>query len=386
MVPRRAWGEERPGIPFTNLTRQTTRWYYPAHLKAFRAGFDGSRILAKHDGARGAKFGPGGNSSDDEIQASDSDRQVRFTQEFPLRPGEFARTLVVQAPAKLNLFLEILGKRTDGYHELETLMVTVNLYDTLSFTEEDSEEIRLRMIDAGRRRPSDRSAAETIPGGPDNLVVRAAFLLREFTGVKRGARITLFKRIPAAAGLAGGSSDAAATLVALNRLWQLNLAPRDLHELAQRLGSDVAFFVTGRSAAICRGRGEIVEPVALPLGLHFVVARPRTGLSTAEVYRRCQPGAIRKNAEGLVAALRSGQLKKAGRCFHNALEAPARELNADIEQLRSCFERLPVIGHQMSGSGSAYFGLCTNRRTSRKAASRLRGARVGGVWEVQSRH
>ncbi len=293
--------------------------------------------------------------------------------------------VIVQAPAKLNLFLEILGKRSDGYHELETLMVTVDLYDTLSFTEENSEEIRLQVIDAGRRRPSGRSEAESIPVGPENLVVRAAALLREFTGVRRGVRIELRKRIPAAAGLAGGSSDAAATLLALDRLWQLHLSPRDFHELAQRLGSDVAFFVSGKSAAVCRGRGELIEPIRLPCGLHFVVARPHDGLSTADVYRQYRPVGKKQHVEGLTSALMQGDLARAGRRMHNALETPAMNLSSDIETLKARFHRLPVLGHQMSGSGSAYFGLCANRRMSRQAASRLRAERTGSVWEVQVR-
>jgi len=293
--------------------------------------------------------------------------------------------LVVQAPAKLNLFLEILGKRADGYHELETLMVTVGIYDTLSFTEEVSEEVRLRMIDAGRRSAPGHAGAETIPAGTDNLAVRAALLLREFAGVKRGVRITLWKRIPAAAGLAGGSSDAAATLVALNRLWKLHLADRELHGLAARLGSDVAFFIGGQSAAICRGRGEIVEPVPLPRGVHFVVARPASGLSTARVYQHCRPAANPRSAEELAGALRRGRLQRAGQLLYNALQAPACRLNLDVQALSSRFGRLSVLGHSMSGSGTAWFGMCANRRHARDVAARLRAARIGRVWEVQHR-
>src|SRR3712207_5523703 len=145
--------------------------------------------------------------------------------------------LVVHAPAKLNLFLEILAKRPDGYHELETLMVSIGLYDTLTFADDRSGRIDLRCAWADAQ-PSDGGAeSEGIPVGPDNLVVRAAQLLRDYAGVGRGARIGLVKRIPMAAGLAGGSSDAAATLAGLNRLWQLGLTVGELQGLASRLGS-----------------------------------------------------------------------------------------------------------------------------------------------------
>jgi 4-diphosphocytidyl-2-C-methyl-D-erythritol kinase len=303
--------------------------------------------------------------------------------------------LVVHTPAKLNLFLEILGKREDGYHELETLMVTVDILDTLIFTEENSNEIRLRCSGRGVRRESptsprvDRSssgAAETeIPAGPDNLVVKAAQLLREHAGVEAGVRIALVKRIPAAAGLAGGSSDAAATLMALNRFWKLKLGKPELQRLASQLGSDVAFFVDGTSAAVCHGRGEIIEPLRVPLGLHFVIARPPTGLSTALVFKHCQVPQHKHSVGDLAAALRAGRIERVGRFLHNALEEPAELLNLEVSQLKSRLSNLPVLGRLMSGSGTACFGLCRSRRQARSLASRLRAARVGHVWVVQTR-
>jgi len=151
--------------------------------------------------------------------------------------------LVVWAPAKVNLFLEVLARRPDGYHEINTLMVTVSLYDTLEFKEEASGAIRLRC---------DQPNLST---GADNLVVRAAELLRRRSGCARGADIGLAKRIPLAAGLAGGSTDAAAALVGLNRLWGLGLAEAELAGLAAELGSDIPFFFAA-PAAWCTGRRE----------------------------------------------------------------------------------------------------------------------------------
>lgn len=312
-----------------------------------------------------------------------------------MRFRQFGPSLVVHTPAKLNLFLEILAKREDGYHELETLMVAVDVFDTLTFTEENSNEIRLRCSDAGIRLqgPAPRgaaatsadAAAEAIPAGSDNLVVKAARLLREHAGVEAGVRIALTKRIPAAAGLAGGSSDAAATLMALNRFWKLKLGVPELQQLASHLGSDVAFFVDGTSAAVCHGRGEIIDPLRVPLGLHFVVVRPRTGLSTALVYKHCHVPQHKHSARDVVGALRTGRLGRVGRLLHNALQPPAERLNPEVSQLKSHFSKLPVLGHLMSGSGTAYFGLCRTRRQARSLASRLRAARVGRVWVVSSR-
>ena len=169
--------------------------------------------------------------------------------------------VVILAPAKLNLFLEILGRRADGYHDLESLMLTVDLYDTLTFADEPSGRITLRCDD-----PS-------LPTGSENLVVRAAEALRESSGCGLGASIVLSKAIPAQAGLAGGSSDAAATLTGLDLLWDLRTPPGQLDALAGSIGSDVSFFRHGPSA-VCRGRGEVVEPHPLPGPLALVLVCP----------------------------------------------------------------------------------------------------------------
>ena len=182
----------------------------------------------------------------------------------------------VLAPAKLNLFLEVLARRPDGYHEIESLMVTVNLYDTLTVTELDSGAIVLECDDA------------SLPTGSDNLVVKAALRLKAASGCARGARISLTKVIPVQAGLAGGSSDAAATLAALDRIWDLGMPANRLDAVAGESGSDVAFFLHA-PAAICRGRGEHVEAVTIRQPLHFVLVAPTIGLSTADVYRNLRP-------------------------------------------------------------------------------------------------
>lgn len=292
--------------------------------------------------------------------------------------------VLVAAPAKLNLFLKVLGKRPDGFHELETLMVSVGLYDSLRLTLDPTGTLALKCHDAGPVYPGD-PRREMPPADDRNLVLRAAALLRETTGTTQGARLELVKRIPLAAGLAGGSSDAAAALVGLNRLWRLELSDRELHDLAARLGSDVPFFLCSATAAICRGRGEIIEPQRLPLPLHFVIARPRRGLSTAEVFRHCRASQVAWSAAHLSEAFLRGALDRGLRYLHNSLQEPAERLCGEVTTLKSWFARQAFAGHMMSGSGTSYFGVCRSRRQALQLAHRLQATRLGDVFVARSR-
>ena len=285
------------------------------------------------------------------------------------RPSEGG--VEVLAPAKLNLFLEVHGRRPDGYHDIESLMVTVDLFDTLRFTDDPSGRITLTCDD-----PS-------LPTGPENLVVRAALRLQEATGRGRGARIELSKSIPAQAGLAGGSSDAAATLDGLDRLWGLG-APSDLlDDLAGEIGSDVAFFRHAPCAA-CRGRGEVVEPRALPYPLHFVLACPSVGVSTAAVYRNLTPPDRPRPIGGILEALESGDVASLGRGLFNRLQPVAESLEPALGAVRDALADLgpSLDGHLMSGSGSAYFGLARDRDAAEEAARRLATLGLGRVRVV----
>ncbi|MSR58041.1 MAG: 4-(cytidine 5'-diphospho)-2-C-methyl-D-erythritol kinase [Planctomycetaceae bacterium] len=293
-------------------------------------------------------------------------------------------SVTLAAPAKLNLFLKVLGRRSDGYHELETLMVSVGLYDTLRISPDPEGRLSMSCHDSGRVQTG-APKRELPPADADNLVLRAANLLRQITGTKQGARLELIKRIPMAAGLAGGSSDAAATLVGLNRLWNLQLAPHELHDFAAQLGSDIPFFLCSAAAAVCRGRGEIVEPLPLPLRLHFVIARPPGGLSTAAVFKQCRPSPCTWSSAQLVEACFQGRLDSMAICFHNSLQEPAERLCAEVGTLRRWFARQGFVGHMMSGSGTSYFGLCRSRRHAQQLAARLKAARLGDVFVAQSR-
>ncbi len=283
-----------------------------------------------------------------------------------------AEGVEVLAPAKLNLFLEILGKRPDGYHELESLMVAVDLYDTLTFADDATGAITFRCDD-----PS-------LPTGRDNLVVKAAEVLRADAGCDRGASIALRKAIPAQAGLAGGSSDAAATLVALDRLWDLKTPPGRLSELAGSIGSDVAFFLNG-PAAVCRGRGERVEGVPLTGALHFVLLCPPIGLSTVAVYRHVTVPERPRPIGPVVQALAVGGTEALGASLFNRLQPAAEVLEPALSRVRDALsERVgpSLDGSLMSGSGSAYFGLARDRTAAEDAARQLDTLGLGRVRVV----
>ncbi len=266
---------------------------------------------------------------------------------------------MVRAPAKVNLFLEVLGKRPDGFHAIATLLVAIRRYDTLYFKEETSGAIQLSC---------NRSDLST---GADNLVVRAARLLQERSGCKRGCRIRLSKRIPLAAGLAGGSSDAAATLLGLNRLWRLGWQSHDLETLGAELGSDVAFFFHP-PAAWCTGRGEIVSPVTLARPLDLVLVCPEFGSSTAAVYKHVEIPAKSKDGAGILRAVQRGDVAAIGRRLFNRLQPAAETIAPKLKEYRQRLQAQKPAGALMSGSGSSLFAVCRDRLEASRIAGALR--------------
>lgn len=290
--------------------------------------------------------------------------------------------IVIQAPAKLNLFFEVLAKRADGYHEIETLMVPINLFDTIFFKEDSSGQIRFdcRVITSSPQ----NDVSWAVPAGPENLVLRAVDLLRRRAKVRSGAELRLVKRIPAAAGLGGGSSDAAAALAVANKGWRLNWDKADLAGLAAELGSDVPFFLDD-GPAVCRGRGEIIEPLTGLGTLHFVVVKPPAGLSTADVYRACKPPKRPQTVEAMIDALGKGDLSSIGRLLFNRLQPAAENLSPWIKKLEAELHNQDCMGHLMSGSGTCCFALCRHGRQARRVAARLRSIGIGEAYTVQSR-
>jgi 4-diphosphocytidyl-2-C-methyl-D-erythritol kinase len=278
---------------------------------------------------------------------------------FPAGPD----ALVLAAPAKLNLFLEVLGKRPDGYHELQSLMVAVDLYDTLE----------LRPLVGG----AVELACEVpgLPTGPDNLVYQAADRLRRRANrPDLGAAVRLTKRIPTQAGLAGGSSDAAAALIGLNRVWGLDLSKADLAAVAAEVGSDVAFFLD-LPAAWCTGRGEVVTPEAAARSFAVVLVCPPVGLGTAAVYGRVQVPSVPVDGSAARAALRAGDPGALGAALFNRLQPAAFGLAPAVETVYRRLAGLSPAGCLMSGSGSAVFAVCRDSHHAAEVASRFRAAR-----------
>lgn len=296
--------------------------------------------------------------------------------------------VLVHTPAKLNLFLEVLAKRPDGFHEIETLMAAINVCDTLVVRPRDDGKLLLTCVWAnGAIQQDSRLAAERhegrrsldpLPPPEKNIVVRALALLQQRTATGRGLDVQLVKRIPAAAGLGGASSDAAAALIAANKAWGLDLPLETLAQIAAEIGSDIPFFLS-RGAAVCRGRGEQIEAIE-PVRLHVVVVRPPEGLSTPEVYRRCRPAESPADSTSLQSALARGDNRSAVRLMLNRLQEPATTISGWVPRLQQEFNNLDCVGHQMSGSGSSYFGICHSARHARRTAARLRARAVGSVF------
>lgn len=298
-------------------------------------------------------------------------------------PSLAAASLTLTAPAKVNLYLRVVNRRPDGFHNLETLMVAIDLCDTLEFS--PAEPGRISLTIANELAPG--AVAETgapLAVGEDNLVLRAARLLASEAGVNFGAAIHLTKRIPWAAGLAGGSSDAATTLSGLNRLWRLDWPLERLRDLSARLGSDIPFFLGESRAAVCRGRGELLSPARIPAGLPLVLIKPRAGLSTPQVFKQCRPDDPGFGADELVQHLAAGRLDRAARCLHNGLQPAAEGLCADVVRCRTLCESVDVHGHLMSGSGTSYFALCQSWSQARRLAARWRNSGEQAAWAVRT--
>jgi 4-diphosphocytidyl-2-C-methyl-D-erythritol kinase len=262
-------------------------------------------------------------------------------------------------------------------------MCPVSLYDELHITVRDRPGIELRVDRGHLPRHVQGTTREDVPEGPENIVVRTLELLGRRCGIEPSITVRLSKRIPAAAGLGGGSSDAAGALLAANSVWGLSWPVSKLAKIAAEIGSDVPFFLFG-GAALCRGRGELIEPVSGLRRLHFVLACPRNGASTAEVYRNCVPASNPRTVSQSIAALRRFDVRALPALLFNRLEEATRRISPWPDQLRTEFSRLDFVAHQMSGSGTSYFGLCRNAWHARRLLGCLKARPVGSVYAAQS--
>lgn len=270
------------------------------------------------------------------------------------------------SPCKVNLLLNILGKRPDGFHELETLFHPVALFDTLDF-ERKGAGLALSCDD-----PS-------LPTGQGNLVYRAAALFLEKAGINEGVSIHLQKRIPMAAGLGGGSGNAATTLLGLNELFGFPLEPSVIYDITTRLGSDISFFLQSKPA-LAFGRGEKIQSVdsfSVLDGAAFVLVHPGFGISTPWAYQQLAnfPDALNGKpgrAESLVQALQKGDLKAAATLFYNSLEAPALHKFPILELYQRFFREHGALATLMSGSGSTTFAIARSVADGHQLSLRFR--------------
>lgn len=288
--------------------------------------------------------------------------------------GQQNRSLIIRAPAKLNFHLEVLGKRPDGFHELETVMAKLKLHDTLSLSHADAPEISFECHFPAPLFQQSNSSPALVPANESNLVVRAARLLQTQTGTNQGAHLKLWKRIPVQAGMGGGSSDAAATLIGLNQLWNLQLTETELEGLAAELGSDIPFFIRSHTAALCRGRGEIIEPVSVRTNLPILIVQPETGLSTPEVFKHWTPDVSPRSSNSIRNSFETGNRFGIISSLHNALQKPAEFLNQQVRHTLSFLKNLSLPGVLMTGSGSACFAICHSARQASCISSHLRAS------------
>ena len=268
----------------------------------------------------------------------------------------------VFAPAKINISLRILGRRSNGFHEIETLIAPISLCDKIN--------IQTR---SGKHAVEFRCDDPSVPKGDDNLVVRAAKMLLEKTNVRRGISIELKKKIPHGAGLGGGSSDAASTLLALNDLVETNLPREALAKMAERIGSDVPFFIF-QSAAICKGRGELVSPIKLRKQLSILLVKPEFSVPTQRAYSRWVDS---REIPGVSYA--SQELD--GQTFVNDLERPVFEKFIFLAQLKMWLLKQPEVGAAlMSGSGSTIFAVLRENADADRVAEKAKAELDPELW------
>ncbi|MBC6307138.1 4-(cytidine 5'-diphospho)-2-C-methyl-D-erythritol kinase [Listeria booriae] len=267
----------------------------------------------------------------------------------------------VKAPAKINLSLDALYKRKDNYHELEMVMTTIDLADRLQLVLLEKDCIKLDV------------KAHFIPDDKRNLVYQAAALLRERFQIKQGVAITLDKSIPVAAGLAGGSSDAAAALKGLNQLWDLNLSLEELADIGAELGSDIPFCLYG-GTALATGRGEIIEPLPMMPNCWIVLAKPSISVSTPGVYRDLKVGEVKHpNTKGMVQAIQDGSFEGICDNIGNVLETVTLVKHPEVKRIKEKMLEFGADTALMSGSGPTVFALVKQYSRAKRVYNGLRG-------------
>jgi 4-diphosphocytidyl-2-C-methyl-D-erythritol kinase len=276
--------------------------------------------------------------------------------------------IVLKAPAKVNLFLEVLRKRSDGYHDIETILQEIDLSDTITLEETSSPEITVQCSNPH------------VPDDNANLAFKAALLLKKhLRKKKRGIIISIEKNIPVAAGLGGGSSDAAAVLNGLNKLWKINLPRETLLNLAGQIGMDVPFFIDG-GLCLAKGRGEKLTKLTPQPEIWFVLAVPSIKVSTAWAYNQLSISSLTtklKENRIILDAIRSADAGKIGKQLFNRLEEVTMKRHSEIAELKEKMLSAGAGGALMSGSGPSVFGIFSAQRDAKRAGDILKNKEEG---------
>ncbi|MBD0373029.1 MAG: 4-(cytidine 5'-diphospho)-2-C-methyl-D-erythritol kinase [Pyrinomonadaceae bacterium] len=273
------------------------------------------------------------------------------------------QSFTLPAYAKINWRLHVLGRRADGFHELRTIFQTVTLQDRLIFAQSETESLALTCDDA------------SIPVDERNLVLRAARALREKYEVRAGARVHLEKRIPAEAGLGGGSSDAAITLLGLAHLWRIKTNREALAEIGASLGADVPFFLTG-GTALGTGLGTEIEPLADVRAERLLIVKPRAKVSTAEAYKALKRPALTKEMSDIILSISRAEARlqdSLHEVLHNDFEPAIYALYPEIAHARARLIEQGASGALLAGSGASVFGIFDNEEALDRARSVLGG-------------
>ena len=268
--------------------------------------------------------------------------------------------LQLKAYGKINLGLDVIRKRPDGYHDLDMIMQMVDVYDDVIIEKKAGEEIVVK------------ADAAVLSNGKDNLAYMAAKMLFDEFEIKSGVEITIHKRIPIAGGMAGGSSDCATTLIGINEMFNLGLSKQQLMERGVKLGADVPYCVLG-GTAIARGIGEVLTPLPTPPQCHVIIAKPPISVSTAYVYGHIRPDEITKrpDIEQMTLAIKEQDLNKLSDLLYNVMEEVTVSEYPVIEKLKSIMLENGALNSIMSGSGPTVFGLFDDRKKAQAAMKAL---------------
>ncbi|MCM1261746.1 MAG: 4-(cytidine 5'-diphospho)-2-C-methyl-D-erythritol kinase [Butyrivibrio sp.] len=275
--------------------------------------------------------------------------------------------LIKEAYAKINLGLDVLRRRADGYHEVKMVMQTVNICDTLTFTKKSEQGITLNIDNA------------KLSADGDNLICRAARLLFDRSGIRQGVDILLQKRIPIAAGMAGGSADAAATFLGLNELFELGFSVEEFKALGVSLGADIPYCIMG-GTALSEGIGEILTKLPPPPKCILVVAKPDINVSTKFVYENLHADTLscHPDIDGMVKAIKEGSLSGITGRMGNVLETVTVKEYPVIDTIKDVMKCAGAENALMSGSGPTVFGIFTTDEQAQKAAAQIRNQKLAG--------